>query len=163
MSIGQRPPHISEFKSQGHPVINATTNLRKRAPWYDARRGAAIVEMAIAAPVLILILLGLIQFGYVFMVQHLLQNAAREGCRNAILPASTNSSVTSGVAAMLQSQRINGATTTLMVNGGAGSISKANSGDNIVVQITLPVANVSIVPNTYLKGTLTASCVRRLE
>ncbi len=127
------------------------------------RRGAIVVEMAVTAPVLFLIVFGLFQFGYVFMVQHLLQNAAREGCRNAVLSKSTNANVISNIRTSLQSQGITGGATTLLVNGVAGNVSEANSGDNIGVQITLPISKVSIVPNNYLNGQLNAYSVRRLE
>lgn len=127
------------------------------------RRGATLVEMAIATPVLFLVLLGLFQFGYVFMVQHLLQNAAREACRKAVTPNQTNDTVTLGVQTSLQSQGIASASTTLLVNGAAGNIAQAKPGDAISVRILLPVSSVIIVPNNYLGGALNAHCVRRVE
>lgn len=44
-------------------------------------RGAAAVEFAIVAPLLILILLGLVDFGRMFFVQINLAGASREGAR----------------------------------------------------------------------------------
>jgi hypothetical protein len=49
------------------------------------RSGATVVEFAIVAPVLFLFLFGLIEWGRMVMVQQSLTNAAREGCRMAIL------------------------------------------------------------------------------
>ena len=51
--------------------------------------------MAFVAPVIITIIFGILQFGYAFMVQHALQDAARQGCRAAIPRNRTNSAVTS--------------------------------------------------------------------
>lgn len=51
-------------------------------------RGAAVVEFAVVLPLLLTILFGIIEFGYVFMVRQTLQHAAREGCRLAILQTS---------------------------------------------------------------------------
>ena len=47
----------------------------------SSRRGVAAVEMALVAPVLLLLLLGLWEVGRCVMVQNLLRNAAREGGR----------------------------------------------------------------------------------
>lgn len=47
----------------------------------DSERGAVAVEFAILAPVLIMILLGIIEFGRAYNAQVSLTNAAREGVR----------------------------------------------------------------------------------
>ncbi|MEV8150675.1 TadE family protein [Arthrobacter sp. NPDC080031] len=46
-----------------------------------SERGAVAVEFAILAPVLIMLLLGIMEFGRVYNVQVSLSNAAREGVR----------------------------------------------------------------------------------
>jgi hypothetical protein len=48
-------------------------------------RAAAVVEFAVILPLLLVILFGIIEYGYVFMVRLTLQNAAREGARIAVL------------------------------------------------------------------------------
>jgi Flp pilus assembly protein TadG len=50
--------------------------MRKRS-----ERGAVAVEFALMAPVLILLLLGIMEFGRAYNVQISLSNAAREGVR----------------------------------------------------------------------------------
>ena len=56
---------------------------------YDRRRrGSAVVEFAVVLPLLLTILFGIIEYGYVFMVRQSLQHAAREGCRLASLQTS---------------------------------------------------------------------------
>ena len=44
-------------------------------------RGQAMVELALVLPVLLLLLLGIAQFGLIFSSQLTLQNAVREGAR----------------------------------------------------------------------------------
>ncbi|NNU27249.1 TadE/TadG family type IV pilus assembly protein [Isoptericola sediminis] len=44
-------------------------------------RGAAAVEFALVAPVLIALVLGIVSFGYAYHVQTVLGNAARDGVR----------------------------------------------------------------------------------
>ena len=48
----------------------------------DRERGAAAVEFALVLPVLVLMLLGLIEFSILFNTQISLTNAAREGARS---------------------------------------------------------------------------------
>lgn len=51
-------------------------------------RGAAVVEFAVVLPLLLTILFGIIEYGWVFMVRQTLQTAAREGARVAVLQTS---------------------------------------------------------------------------
>ena len=52
----------------------------RRADW-ASDRGAAAVEFALVFPVLILMLIGIVEFGSVFNTQLMLTSAAREGAR----------------------------------------------------------------------------------
>lgn len=54
------------------------------------RRAAAVVEFAVVLPLLLTILFGIIEYGWVFMVRQTLQTAAREGCRLAVLQTSVD-------------------------------------------------------------------------
>jgi Flp pilus assembly protein TadG len=53
--------------------------MRFRRPTDD--RGAAVVEFALVLPVLIVLVLGIIEFGRIFNVQVSITNAAREAAR----------------------------------------------------------------------------------
>ena len=58
-------------------------------------RGAAAVEMAIVLPLLIMMILGIIDFSRVFNAQLQLSQAAREGVRLAsLLPMSNTTAIT---------------------------------------------------------------------
>jgi Flp pilus assembly protein TadG len=48
----------------------------------SSERGAVAVEFALLAPILIMLLLGIMEFGRAYNVQISLTNAAREGARN---------------------------------------------------------------------------------
>ncbi|TDK25720.1 pilus assembly protein [Arthrobacter crusticola] len=48
----------------------------------DGERGAVAVELAFVLPLLLLILIGSIEYGRVFFIQNSLTHAAREGARN---------------------------------------------------------------------------------
>src|SRR5712691_3184909 len=71
-----------------------------RAHWMRLRRdqrGAALLEMAFTLPVLLLISVGIFEFGRAFEVWQVLTNAAREGARVAVLPGISDAMVTARV------------------------------------------------------------------
>ena len=64
------------------PGTESRVSGRKRV---RKARGAAVVEFAVVLPLLLTILFGIIEYGWVFMVRQTLQTAAREGARVAVL------------------------------------------------------------------------------
>ncbi len=59
--------------------------LRQRPRW-RGERGAELVEFALVLPLMLLTMLGILDFGLLFQRYHVVTNAAREGARLAILP-----------------------------------------------------------------------------
>src|SRR5512137_1911949 len=57
------------------------------------RRGAAVVEMAVVTPLLLLILFGIMEFGWVFMMEQTITNATREAARVGILQGATHTDI----------------------------------------------------------------------
>jgi len=51
-----------------------------------SERGAELIEFALVVPMLLLVLLGIADFGFMFQRYEVLTNAAREGARVAALP-----------------------------------------------------------------------------
>jgi Flp pilus assembly protein TadG len=131
------------------------------------RQGTAVAEFAVVAPVFILLVFGMIEFGRAVMVQQVLVNASREGARQAVLDGTTVSEVDSRIQFYLNSANINGADTTYSVNGTTVSdpTAAAGFGDAVTVTISVPFDNVSYLPvPQYIGGTnLTASSVMRRE
>lgn len=54
---------------------------RSLAAWRDSEHGASAVEFAFVAPVLLMVLTGILQFGAIFFLQGNMANAAREAAR----------------------------------------------------------------------------------
>jgi Flp pilus assembly protein TadG len=67
-----------------------------------AERGAVLVEFAIIAPLVVLLLMGIADLGIVIHEHQLLQNAAREGARFASLPSSNPLNPSASVATIKQ-------------------------------------------------------------
>ncbi len=61
------------------------TTTTKRRGW-TSERGAELIEMALALPLLLLIVMGIVDFGFLFQRYLVLTNAAMEGARVAVLP-----------------------------------------------------------------------------
>ena len=67
------------------------THLRKN------ERGAALIETAITIPIILLISVGIFEFGRAYQTWQVMTNAAREGARIAILADKTDTDVQSAV------------------------------------------------------------------
>jgi Flp pilus assembly protein TadG len=125
------------------------------------RRGAALVEFAIVAPVVILLVFGMIEYGRVAMVKQSLTNATREGAREAVLDGATVGGVKTVVNSFLTTCRISGATVTVSPD----PLSAAKFGDKITVTVQVPFSSVTWLPTPqfFAGKTLSASTVMRRE
>jgi Flp pilus assembly protein TadG len=128
------------------------------------RRGAHAVEFAVVSSVMFVFILGLVELSRGFMVQHLLTNAARTGCRIGILPGKANSDITTAVNSTLSSQGIRNDTITVQVNDNSADVSSAKTGDEVTVLVSIPVASVTWIPGTgFLRGTISGQYTLRRE
>ena len=89
-----------------------------RTQWMRLRRdqrGTALIEMAFTLPLLLLISVGIIEFGRAFQTWQIVTNAAREGARVAVLPGYSDSMVTSRVQQYIQVGVLGPATPTIAI------------------------------------------------
>jgi Flp pilus assembly protein TadG len=84
-----------------------TPNIRRR------ERGAALVEAAITVPIILLISVGIFEFGRAYQTWQVLTNASREGARLAVINGSSDADVRT---------RVN----TYLANGGLMSVSDSS-------------------------------------
>src|SRR5262249_49676815 len=110
-----------------------------------ARAGVAAAELAAVAPLLALLAAGMIEVTRVVQVKHYLTDTARSACRLAILPGSSTASVTANIQQTLAANGIDAAdvTPTILVNGSPADVNTAKAGDQISVQVSVPVARVN--------------------
>lgn len=69
---------------------------------YRNQRGAALLEAAITIPIILLISVGIFEFGRAYQTWQVLTNAAREGARLAVINGSTDADVTTRVRNYMQ-------------------------------------------------------------
>lgn len=126
-----------------------------------ARAGAAVVEFAFVAPLLVMLTFGMIELGRVVMVKQLLINASREGARLAVLPASTTEEVIAHVNAELLNTSVRGANVTVS----PASLSSAAAGSPVTVSISVNASSVSWIPKPMFvfSQTIDAATTMRRE
>jgi Flp pilus assembly protein TadG len=122
------------------------------------RRGAAIVEFAVVAPIFLTLIAGTIEIGRAIVVVQLLTNASREGARvGGYSTTSATSTVTTAVNSYLSNEGISGATTTVSPS----PPSAAAEGSPVSVTVSIPYSSVSWLPSPFFLGgqTLQATSV----
>lgn len=67
-----------------------------------SEKGAALIEAAITVPVILLICVGIFEFGRAYQTQQVLTNAAREGARSAVITGTTDDAVRTRVRNYMQ-------------------------------------------------------------
>jgi Flp pilus assembly protein TadG len=156
---------LSRFMKTGmnsESLPMATEKVDKPYRLYRKKRLAtAAVEFAVVAPVFLLMVFGMIEYGRMVMVYQVLTNASREGARAAVLDGATTSSVTASVNSYMTSAMITGQTVTVSPN----PPSNAEYGDPVTVTVSIPFNQVSWLPSPmYLGGkTLSSATVMRRE
>jgi Flp pilus assembly protein TadG len=103
-------------------------------------KGAALVETAFVLPIMLLVCVGILEFGRAYQTWQVVTNAAREGARVAILPEYPDTSVTTRVRTYLK-------------NGGlpASIVDDTTKTKVLITATTIPVDAA---------GTVTASAAR---
>jgi Flp pilus assembly protein TadG len=134
--------------------------MTKRLQCTD-RRGAAIVEFAIVAPLLFLLALGLVEYARIEIVLQGMTAAAQEGCRAGIVPGSTSADVTARTSDVLRDGLIAGSTVSIS----PAEVATLKQGQTITVTVQVPADGISWVPRPLLpKGkTLRTRCTMTRE
>jgi Flp pilus assembly protein TadG len=141
------------------------------------RIGAAAVEFAVIAPVMFMLVLGIIEVGRALMVVHLLSDVARESARYAVVTEGSNKT-TSNVQTYATNRLANyGITTTntpvVYVNdssadlstttgpsqqSGSSNYGRYSNGTEVTVKVQVQVSEVTWLPySNYLLGSATLS------
>jgi Flp pilus assembly protein TadG len=132
----------------------ATTPLPGSTVRRRRRFGAAAVEVAILAPLLAGLVVGMFQMSRIIMIKEVLCDAARKGCRTGIWPNRANSDITADVNNILTDAGFtsSNATITILVNGNAVDASTAQQNDQISVQVSMPLSKVGWLPLFFDSG-----------
>ena len=140
---------------------------------FSSERGAAIIETALTLPLILLVSVGIFEFGRAFETWQVMTNAAREGARVAVLPNPTAGAADARVRAYLQLGGLNYdpsvgvAITPVQVSLGAAgnaSASRVTVTYPFSFMVLQPVARLVVRNSTAGSAiTLTASATMRNE
>jgi Flp pilus assembly protein TadG len=121
------------------------------------RRGVAILEVALTLPILLLLTFGLIEYGWLFLNNMRMSDAARQGARTAILPSGTNALALAAITNQMQLAGLGSSGYTVTFS--PSDVSTPAPGVAVTVAISLPYANIGIVgiPLVPVPTTLNAS------
>lgn len=128
------------------------------------RRGAALVEFAVVAPLLFLVLFGIIEFGQIFKVRQTCQHAAREGCRIAILQSTPSPYDSPGGPVMTRIEQIMVAAGVPFNPGMVTIVEDSDADPAIQVTVTVPYADVQLTGYLgMVTNQITGTCSMRKE
>jgi Flp pilus assembly protein TadG len=151
-------PYLASGRANLHECLEGD-GLMPRNGAVSGKKGQAMVETALILPIIILILMGIIDFGLMFNNYLVINNAAREGARNAAV-GSSDTDIKSMIMNMTTSLDQSELTTTIYP-----SESLRKKGDEVTVtveynnRLITPVIS-AIVPNPLH---ITAKTVMRIE
>ncbi len=114
-----------------------TANVSKQ----HTRRGAALVEMALVLPLLVVLTFGVLEYGWLFLKASQVNNAARNGARYAVSPDVTSEGqIAAHTRKLLDDAGIPGASATVSVSPSA----TPGPGNIVTVQVTVPYDTVKL-------------------
>jgi len=113
----------------------------------EKRRGAALVEMAIVMLLLLMLTMGAIKYGWLFLKAQQITNATRQGARLASLPNVDLTDVEASIETMMDAAGMAKATSNYSVAITSGDLSASGLPEQatVTVLITVPRANIDIV------------------
>jgi len=132
-------------------------SIRKNA----RRKGQALVEFALIVPILVMLVMGIVEFGRIFMTQQAVTNASREGARTGVLPNSSTTDVQNMVSSYMGSAGLTGGTSVQCSN--VGPSVAAGTPTSVTVSYTLSILTGAIIPGLGDSVTITHTTVMRHE
>lgn len=132
-----------------------TSVARRLGPRHSREHGAAAVEFALVLPLFLLVVFGIITYGFVFAQELALSNAARQGARFGVVADRTCADISSEVANSATTLGMTGSGITVKITRGAGfdcttapadARPCAGSSSEDSVQVTAKFTSVPIVP-----------------
>jgi Flp pilus assembly protein TadG len=138
--------------------------MRIRKRHETRRRAAAAVETALVVLPVVMLVFGVFEYGRLLMAWNLLNNAAREGCRYALVN-NTSTTISTDVTTLVtgymagQTSCFNSFTVTVSGthNGTATTVNNLAPGDMITVTVSGQYLFMDIIPVVRMPATMTLS------
>ena len=114
----------------------------RRPPGF--RGGQALVEFALVLPILLLLFLGVVEFGRAWMIRQVVTNAARSGARSGIVLGASESDVHATVNHYLESADLTGSA--VVLTGGVGPSVPVGTATWVEVQYRMEAISGGFIP-----------------
>ena len=120
-------------------------------------RGVAMIETAITLPIVLLVAVGIIEFGRAYQTWQVLTNAAREGARVAVLPGVNDATVRTRVQAYMSSGQLSAAASAdiditrnnpIAIGGATATASQVQIDYPFTFMVLQPVARLVVAGST---------------
>ena len=98
------PRLTAGVESRRSPIDGAATRAQ-----VSSERGAVLLETAVTLPIVLMICVGIFEFGRVYQTWQVLTNAAREGARVAAVGGTTDHDVEAAVRSYMAAERLGNA------------------------------------------------------
>jgi hypothetical protein len=115
--------------------------------------------MAVVSPVIVALILGQIESSRLGMVAQLLTTAAREGCRVAVLPGSSQNDVQNRVQAVLSGSGVSVGTVTPTPS----TWQTASQGTAVTVSLSVPYSQVTWLGTPFFLANATISAAATMS
>jgi Flp pilus assembly protein TadG len=124
--------------------MSGTLRTSRQSRW--RRRGVSVVEMAILLPMILLILLGMIEYGWCFLKQEQILNTARQAARMGALVNATTAQVNNEITSMMTSYGMTNAqgNTVYTATLNPGTVETIPKGQTLTVTIKVTYSKVAI-------------------
>jgi Flp pilus assembly protein TadG len=109
---------------------------------------------------------GLVEVGRACMVNEMLTEAARQGCRVGIIEGTSSAAIQQAATSYLSGVGVNGETANVVINDQAANSIEAAAMPaytEITVQVSVPVSSVTWAPTWFVPGTISAQYTMRRE
>jgi hypothetical protein len=124
------------------------------------RRTAAVtVEVAVVLPIFCMIVGGAVEVGHVVGIQHVLEESAMNGCREAILPGATVADVNDAIDEIVAPWNVSGYT----VNISPANPSTALPLSAVTVHVSVPYSKIRWFYDPMMGKSLTGRCLMVTE
>lgn len=155
------------------PSVWGVRSLGRRRSRLADERGQALLETALTLPMVLLVAVGIFEFGRAYQTLQIVTNAAREGARVAVLPNAPPEHAQSRAVGYLRSNQLpNAAQTTVVVNKNASVSIGTGTASATIVTVSYPFSFMVLNPiaNLVVRGStlgtpfsMTASAQMRNE
>lgn len=105
-------------------------------------RGTVLIEAALTIPLIIVLVFGVIEYGWLFAKNGELVNAARNGARVAVRADAISQDVTDAVDNLMTQAELDGSGYTLEIL--PNDVTSAEPGTSVTVRITVTYANIEL-------------------